>query len=69
MRPIVFGLPGDDVFTDGLVRALRSERATLDLHRFPDGELKLTLPTVLPERVVVRSKAGSSPLRRLAECR
>lgn len=61
MRPIVFGLPGDDVFTDGLVRALRSERATLDLHRFPDGESLVRLDADVTGRTVVLSCSLAQP--------
>ena len=36
-----------------LAYELRCELAFVAEHRFPDGEIKLTLPPVLPERVVV----------------
>ncbi|HEC19073.1 MAG TPA: ribose-phosphate diphosphokinase [Gammaproteobacteria bacterium] len=37
----------------GLARALDCDYAPVDVHRFPDGESKLTLPAELPEQVVV----------------
>ena len=36
-----------------LAGALGCELAFVQDHRFPDGEIKLTLPAVLPERVIV----------------
>lgn len=38
---------------NALAHELRCELAFVAEHRFPDGEIKLTLPPVLPERVVV----------------
>lgn len=35
MKPLVFHLPGDEDFADGLIRALGAQRAALQLHRFP----------------------------------
>lgn len=61
MRPIVFGLPGGEVFTDRLVRALRSERAALDLHRFPDGESLVRLDADVTDRTVVLSCSLARP--------
>lgn len=53
MRPIVFHLPGDEIFADKLVRTLESERAALALHRFPDGESLVRLDADVSGRVVV----------------
>lgn len=47
MKPLVFHLPGDEDFADGLIRALGAQRAALQLHRFPDGE-SLLPPSVMP---------------------
>lgn len=40
-------------FARALAAAAALELRTIERHRFPDGELKLTLPANLPERVVV----------------
>ena len=36
-----------------LAAAARLQAAPIERHRFPDGEIRLRLPPVLPERVVV----------------
>jgi ribose-phosphate pyrophosphokinase len=53
MKPLVFHLPGDEAFAEGLVRALRAERAALQLHRFPDGESLVRLDADVTGRTVV----------------
>lgn len=53
MRAIVFHLPGDEAFADGLVRVLRADRAGLELHRFPDGESLVRLDADVTGRTVV----------------
>lgn len=59
-------------FEDELETAARIARATeLDLatiarHRFPDGEIKLRLPAVLPERLVIL-RTLSNPNEKLIE--
>ncbi len=61
MRPIVFHLPGDEVFTERLVRALRAERAALALHRFPDGESLVRLDADVTGRTVVLTCSLARP--------
>ncbi|MFX9038745.1 ribose-phosphate pyrophosphokinase-like domain-containing protein, partial [Acinetobacter baumannii] len=53
MKPLVFHLPGDEAFAEGLVRALRAERAALQLHRFPDGESLVRLDADVTGRTIV----------------
>jgi ribose-phosphate pyrophosphokinase len=36
-----------------IAQAGQLDLATIERHRFPDGELKLRLPAILPERVVI----------------
>jgi len=38
---------------EALARALELPFSSVDVHRFPDGESKVTLPTALPERVIL----------------
>ena len=61
MRPLVFHLPGDEIFADRLVRALQSERAALALHRFPDGESLVRLDADVSGRVVVLACSLARP--------
>nr|WP_262187742.1 ribose-phosphate pyrophosphokinase-like domain-containing protein [Pseudomonas aeruginosa] len=53
MKPLVFHLPGDEDFADGLIRALGAQRAALQLHRFPDGESLVRLDADVTGRTVV----------------
>jgi len=50
---LILGFPESDPQTSALAEAAALDYATIKLHRFPDGESQLTLPTLLPERVVV----------------
>lgn len=43
----------DSTNAQQIAQAAGMARATIERHRFPDGELKLRLPPQLPERVVV----------------
>jgi ribose-phosphate pyrophosphokinase len=61
LRPLVFHLPGDEIFADRLVRALQSERAALALHRFPDGESLVRLDADVSGRVVVLACSLARP--------
>ncbi len=61
MKPLVFHLPGDEVFSDRLVRALQAERGALALHRFPDGESLVRLDADLTGRVVVITCSLAQP--------
>jgi ribose-phosphate pyrophosphokinase len=51
--PIVFALPGGDLFADRLSLAIQGERAGLDVHRFPDGETLVRLDADVSGRCVV----------------
>lgn len=61
MKPLIFHLPGDEAFAEGLVRALRAERATLQLHRFPDGESLVRLDADVTGRTVVLMASLAQP--------
>jgi len=45
MTPLVYALPGNEAFADGLCAACPAERGALELHQFPDGESLLRLDT------------------------
>lgn len=61
MRPLVFQLPGDETFAERLARALRSDRAALALHRFPDGESLVRLDADVTGRTVVLACSLARP--------
>ena len=61
MKPLIFHLPGDEAFAEGLARALRAERATLQLHRFPDGESLVRLDADVTGRTVVLMASLAQP--------
>lgn len=61
MKPLIFHLSGDEAFAEGLVRALRAERATLQLHRFPDGESLVRLDADVTGRTVVLMASLAQP--------
>lgn len=61
MKPLIFHLPGDEAFAEGLARALRAERATLQLHRFPDGESLVRLDANVTGRTVVLVASLAQP--------
>lgn len=61
MTPVVFHLPGDEVFADGLARALKAEASALSLHRFPDGESLVRLDADVTGRMVVLTCSLSQP--------
>ncbi len=50
---MLLGFPEYGPQAAGLAERLGRRHATVDVHRFPDGESRVTLPAVLPERVVV----------------
>lgn len=50
---IVLGFPENIAQSSALASALGCAHATIDIHRFPDGESRLTLPPALPERVIL----------------
>lgn len=49
-----------------IAQAGQLDLATIERHRFPDGELKLRLPAVLPERVVIL-RTLNNPNEKLVE--
>jgi len=50
---IVLGFPENVAQSTALAAALRCDHATIDVHRFPDGESRLRLPPQLPADVVL----------------
>lgn len=50
---MILGFPDYAGQGEQLARALDRPFATIDVHRFPDGESRVTLPPDLPERVVL----------------
>lgn len=50
---LVLGFTDSDDQAAGLAAALDAPRALIDVHRFPDGESRVRLPTDLPEHVVL----------------
>ncbi len=52
-KPLVLGFPEYDEMARRLADAAGMDYACIDVHRFPDGESKLTLPSELPASVVL----------------
>jgi ribose-phosphate pyrophosphokinase len=50
---IVLGFPENIAQSTALAAALGCAHASIDIHRFPDGESRLTLPPLLPARVIL----------------
>jgi ribose-phosphate pyrophosphokinase len=50
---LLLGFPESGPQAEALAAAAAMDYQAVQLHRFPDGESQLTLPTDLPERVVV----------------
>lgn len=50
---LILGFPDYETQAHRLARLLNVEYATVELHRFPDGESKLRLPAQLPERIAL----------------
>jgi ribose-phosphate pyrophosphokinase len=50
---LVLGFTDSDEQAAGLASALDAPHACIDVHRFPDGESRVRLPTNLPEHVVL----------------
>lgn len=53
MNSLLLGFPEYDAAARRLARAAGMDYACIDIHRFPDGESKLTLPPRLPASVVL----------------
>lgn len=50
---LILGFPESEKQASALAEATSRNYAAIKLHRFPDGESQLTLPTELPEQVAV----------------
>lgn len=50
---IVLGFPENTAQSRALAIALGCAHAGIDIHRFPDGESRLTLPASLPDKVIL----------------
>ena len=53
MTTSIIGLLDSDPLAATLAEKSGFEKIPLDLHRFPDGEIKLRLPDALPEHVII----------------
>ncbi len=53
MNPIIFALPGNEILADKLCKLLLAEYGELDLHRFPDKEIKIKINTDVAQREVI----------------
>ena len=51
--PLLLHFAEDLSSASAIAQAAGFKRAAIERHRFPDGELRLRLPTALPERVVL----------------
>lgn len=63
MRPLLFTFPADSAFAGALGRHLEFEDARLDLHEFPDGEVRVRLDGDCAGRQVIFLCGGQSPNR------
>ncbi len=53
MESIILGFSDYDAQGRRLAQALGSPFSLIDVHRFPDGESRVTLPAVMPEHVIL----------------
>lgn len=51
--PLILGFTDYRAATEKLAQALNAPLDWIDLHHFPDGESRLTLPARLPEKVII----------------
>jgi ribose-phosphate pyrophosphokinase len=63
VKPLLFAFPGDAAFATALRRHLESEEAPLDLHEFPDGEVRVRLDAGCAGRQVIFLCGGQAPNR------
>jgi ribose-phosphate pyrophosphokinase len=63
MKPLMFSFPGDAAFAAALARHLEIEQAPLDLHEFPDGEVRVRLDGDCGGRDVIFLCGGQRPNR------
>jgi ribose-phosphate pyrophosphokinase len=61
LKPIVFALPGGDVFAARFSRAIDAELAQLSTHRFPDGETLVRLEADVSGRYAVFAGSLDQP--------
>ncbi len=52
-KPTLLFFEDEQASAERLAQAAKLNLARIELHRFPDGEIKLRLPDTLPDRVVV----------------
>lgn len=52
---IVLGFPGSTHQAAALARRMSARYATVEVHRFPDGESRVRLPSDLPDRAILYS--------------
>jgi ribose-phosphate pyrophosphokinase len=64
---LVLGFTDYEIQGRRLAEALSSPFACVQLHRFPDGETKVTLPTELPERLIIICRSLNAPNNKLIE--
>ncbi len=50
---LILGFPDSQPQAQALATQLHADYAQIDIHRFPDGESKLTLPATLPPRIIL----------------
>jgi ribose-phosphate pyrophosphokinase len=53
MKPLVFILPGNEVFGNGIAQTIDAETGNYTFHRFPDGETYLRLLSTVEERTII----------------
>ncbi|MDO9195459.1 ribose-phosphate diphosphokinase [Rhodoferax sp.] len=53
LKPVLLFFEDEHESATRIARASSMELATIERHRFPDGEIKLRLPDTLPDRVVI----------------
>lgn len=66
-RPLVLGLPDNEVLAQGLAAQLGGAAEPLDVHRFPDGESRVRVPPGAAGRDVVLACTLDHPNARLVE--
>lgn len=50
---MILAFPDSQIQAEALAQTLKRTYAVIDIHRFPDGESKLTLPTKLPRKIII----------------
>lgn len=65
-KPVLLHFDDERESATGIAHAGQLELARIECHRFPDGEFKLSLPSALPEQVVIL-RTLTNPNERLIE--